>query len=427
MQQSPDTDAAAAPSVPSLFDLCVESLARNLHLFDALEHLPEFIAVPLLGRFATFFKRRLGKLNDGSLQGYVELLRTAVQGESESSAPGADGKGKVRVFDTLNLPWCARITDDGVCALISSWSSSSLSSSSSSSLTNLNLGFCSSVSCDGVVAFAQACPHLRSVDLTFTKCGDRGIKALASRCPDLERLSLEQCARVTDTGIQALARGFKRGRLSHLNLGGLDKVSNVGIQILASHLRGLRMLSLSGCNILDFDVEDVCKSLLLLEDLRLRCCWRLTDASVRQIARLAKKQTGAVGGKRENRQQFLAGSASGGAERGGYGIALRRLDLGGCKRITSRGVACIAKTCVQLEHLDLRGVEQVDDAAMTACSRLAALQSLNITGCKGVSEEGFAFFEDQKCVRACVVVGWRLAAGAAAKDSVVGMGRESKK
>jgi hypothetical protein len=289
-------------------------------------------------------------------------------------------------------------------------------------LLNLNLGFCSGVACDGVAAFARACPHLRSVDLTFTKCGDRGIKVLAARCPELERLSLEQCARVTDEGIQALARGFKRGRLSHLNLGGLDKVTNVGIQILASHLKGLRMLSLSGCNILDFDVEDVCKSLLLLEDLRLRCCWRLTDASVRQIARLAKKQLGGGGGAggAKKRQQFLAGSASGGAERGGYGIALKRLDLGGCKRITSRGVACIAKTCVRLEHLDLRGVEQVDDAAMTACSRLPALQSLNITGCAGVTEEGFAFFEDQKGARACAVV------GRAAKGTGINYEREAE-
>ena len=214
---------------------------------------------------------------------------------------------------------------------------------------------------------------------------------------------------VTDGGIQALARGFKRGNLSHLNLGGLEKVSNVGIQILASHLKSLRMLSLSGCNVLDFDLEDVCKYLTLLEDLRLRCCWRLTDASIRQIARMAKRQAGGthIGQKRNREQRFLAGTASCGAERGGFGFALRRLDLGGCKRITSRGVACIAKTCVKLEHLDLRGVDQLDDAALGACSHLPFLKSLNITGCSGVSEEGFAFFQDQKATSACTVVGWQ--------------------
>ena len=68
-------------------------------------------------------------------------------------------------------------------------------------------------------------------------------------------------------------------------------------------------------------------------------------------------------------------------------------------------MACIARTCVKLEHLDVRGVEQVDDNAMSACSQMPNLRSLNITGCAGVSEEGFALFESEKCVRSCTVVG----------------------
>lgn len=372
-----------------LFDLCVESISRNLHLFDCLENLPEFIAKRITGKFASYFKAKLGKLSDESLPGYIELLRTATQEEPY-------------VLHTLNLPWCARISDLGIAAICSN-------GCLGSSIINLNLGFCSAVTCDGIIPLAKVCPRLRSIDLTFTKCGDRGIKALAQYCRGIERISLEQCKMVTDEGIQALARGFKRGKLSHLNLGGLEKVSNVGIQILASHLKSLRMLSLSGCNVLDFDLEDVCKSLTLLEDLRLRCCWRLTDASIRQIARMAKRQNGGshIGQKRNRDQRFLAGTGSCGAERGGFGFALRRLDLGGCKRITSRGVACIAKTCVKLEHLDLRGVDQLDDAALAACSHLQFLKSLNITGCSSVSEEGYAFFQDQKTSSVCTVVGWQ--------------------
>ena len=150
---------------------------------------------------------------------------------------------------------------------------------------------------------------------------------------------------------------------------------------------------------------------------RVEDCTTMKSSIVKEMKALV--DTIDVGGAKK-RQQFLAGSASGGAERGGYGIALKRLDLGGCKRITSRGVACIAKTCVRLEHLDLRGVEQVDDAAMTACSRLPALQSLNITGCAGVTEEGFAFFEDQKGARACAVV------GRAAKGTGINYEREAE-
>jgi len=364
----------------SLCDLCIETLSRNLDMYDCLELLPSFIVDKILSRFQSFFKHRLGKLNDESVVGYLDLLSS----EAEDA------------LTSLNLPWCNRLTDHGL-GLVAVAQQPLLSR-----IKTVNLAYCSSISDEGVAALAKTCPLLVRLDLTFTAVGDRGIGSLVqhnSRC--LERLSLEQCQLITDEGIQTLARGFKRGRLTHLNVGGLKKVSNVGIQILASHLKSLRMLSLSGCDcLIDFDIQDICKDLVMLEELRLRCCWRLTDTSVRHIAKLCRKQmargvtsaAGTTAGRMEEveeemlrqqrrRRRVIEGGAS--SPRTGFGICMRRLDLGGCKRITSRGVVCVAKSAVRLEHLDLRGMGNVtDDTLGTIRGVLTSLKSLNVAGCE---------------------------------------------
>ena len=369
----------------SLCDLCIETLSRNLDMYDCLQLLPSFIVDKILSRFQSFFKHRLGKLNDDSVVGYFEMLSS----EAEDA------------LASLNLPWCNRLTDHGL-ELVAVAQQPLLSR-----IKTVNLAYCSSISDEGVAALAKTCPLLVRLDLTFTAVGDRGIGSLVqhnSRC--LERLSLEQCQRITDEGIQTLARGFKRGRLTHLNVGGLKKVSNVGIQILASHLKNLRMLSLSGCDcLIDFDIQDICKDLVMLEELRLRCCWRLTDTSVRHIAKLCRKQmargvtsasAGTTAGRMEVEEEMLqqqrrrrrvieGGDAS--SARTGFGICMRRLDLGGCKRITSRGVVCVAKSAVRLEHLDLRGMGNVTDDTLGAIRGvLTSLKSINVAGCECTSQ-----------------------------------------
>ena len=235
----------------SLCDLCIETLSRNLDMYDCLENLPEFIRTKILSTMKNFFFKRLGKLNNDSVVGYLTILQT---------------QGPVTA---LNLPWCNRITDDGIHNITQELTSLC------NNLTTINLSYCSNVSDGSIQNVCKVCPNIKSIDLTFTAVGDRGIGALVQySTQSLERLTLEQCSNVTDAGIQILARGFKRGRLTHLNLGGLKKVSNVGIQILASHLKSLRSLSLSGCDcLIDYDIEDICKTLVLLEEFNLRCCW----------------------------------------------------------------------------------------------------------------------------------------------------------
>jgi hypothetical protein len=364
----------------TLCERCIETLSRNLDMYDCLELLPEFIIEKILLRMKQFFQGRLGKLNDESVVGYLTMLH------------------QQSCVTSLNLPWCNKITNDGCVNITQQLPSLCLR------LTTINLSYCHNIDDSSIQVLAKACPALVGIDLTFTAVGDRGIGALVQHShTSLERLSLEQCKNVTDEGIQTLARGFKRGRLTHLNIGGLSQITNVGIQILASHLKGLRMLSLSGCScLIDFDIEDITKELVLLEELSLRCCWRLTDTAIRHVARMARKQHNNSGGSghnsgrnggnsgcfhegkaREQRRKRVIEGGSASSARSGYGICLKRLDIGGCKRITSRGVVCVAKSALYLERLDLRGLgPNVTDETL-GCIRgvLTCLKRINVQGC----------------------------------------------
>ena len=75
--------------------------------------------------------------------------------------------------------------------------------------------------------------------------------------------------------MQAVARGAKR-TLCALNLGGCFKVTNVGISIVADHGSYLEVLNLGGCQLMDFDVEDVCRKCVRLRVLDLRACTKIT-------------------------------------------------------------------------------------------------------------------------------------------------------
>lgn len=349
----------------TLCEVCIETLSRNLDMYDCLELLPEFIIEKILLRMKQFFQGRMGKLNDESVVGYLTMLNQQSH------------------VTSLNLPWCNRITNDG-CVNITQHLSSLCNH-----LTTINLSYCHNIDDCSIQVLAKACPALAGIDLTFTAVGDDGIGALVQHSHrSLERLSLEQCKNVTDEGIQTLARGFKRGRLTHLNIGGLSQITNVGIQILASHLKQLRHLSLSGCScLIDFDIEDITKELVLLEELSLRCCWRLTDIAIRHVARMARKQHRSSGhheGKhREERRKRVIEGGSASSARSGYGICLKRLDIGGCKRITSRGVICVAKSAIYLERLDVRGLgaNVTDDTLGCIRGVLTCLKRINVQGC----------------------------------------------
>ena len=96
---------------------------------------------------------------------------------------------------------------------------------------------------------------------------------------------------------------------------------------------------------------------MLLECLFLRACWRLTDGTAKQLSLLGKRKV------KRNLEP------------------LKRLDLGGCSRMTGTGLQSILLANTSLEELDLRGMSNaIDNDLLTELRSLPALKSLLMYG-----------------------------------------------
>lgn len=246
----------------------------------------------------------------------------------------------------------------------------------------MNLRWCTGLSEKSLSGVVTVCPALRSLDLGFSDTTNEGLRVISEHLPHLEELRLVDCNQLMDSALKGLTRcqrlqvldcelcsGFTDAAVMHLakrlpelskvSFGGCRQVTNVGVQAIAEH-RGkqLRGLSIAGNpNVTDYDVEDLCKACANLEELNLRACVRLTDGAVAKIGKLASAQV----------------------KRGGP--CLRQLDIGGCGRVTDKGMRSLG-AATALEILDLRGLQKLSVPCLVdVLDRLRHLRQLNITAC----------------------------------------------
>lgn len=219
----------------------------------------------------------------------------------------------------LFLKWTCRslhLSDEGVKVL----------SSYFHNLTALDLSFCEKISDRGLHELVANNAGLTTVNLTGCKrLTDKSMKTIALYTDNLDTVCI-QMTNVTDIGLQHMCRNVRSLRglwptpqhkhtsdcdnvtLLDLSIASCMRVSNVGIQIIAEHGKHLRRLDLSGCtfndsafcqcpiasltsfpgNIMDIDMEDICKACFMLQHLYLRTCKMITDTSVGKIIRLSK-------------------------------------------------------------------------------------------------------------------------------------------
>ncbi len=350
-----------------LTQYCIETISTHLHLFEAISNLPEFISRDIWKEAQHYLTYRNGKLEDEGLQTFLELHASILYNDTQL---GDGGMETLNQLDVLNLPWCRRLTNEAP-VLISHFCPN---------LRCLDLSYCSNIDDAGIKVLANGLPKLTSIILTFTGVGDGGITAIARECKQLERMNLEVCKNITDSGIQNIARTSKL-KLKHLNLGGCVKLSNISFQIVGTHLKNLITLNLAGCDsLIDYDVEDVCKNCLSLEQLVLRACWRLTDGAARHIANLGVRQR-KRGAKLQEAMQWSTALSN-------PPRYLKRLDIGGCTRFTEKGLHMVFGGNKKIEEVDLRGLGNLTSKIlMEDIVQLKSLKSLIILGMKNITQD----------------------------------------
>ena len=131
-----------------------------------------------------------------------------------------------------------------------------------------------------------------------------------------------------------------------------------GLEVLGKECTSLRALNLRYC----FQInDDFCKAIGAvlgnLESLKLGACTKVTNAGIAAIAKGCK--------------------------------GLEVLDLYYCKKVTAEGIVCIAKHCSRVKELNLRGLADLQGVQFveTLVSCCTLLKTLNLRGVEQASDE----------------------------------------
>ncbi|XP_066581470.1 F-box/LRR-repeat protein 14-like [Prorops nasuta] len=206
----------------------------------------------------------------------------------------------------LDLRSCWHISDQGIAHLAGRTQETA---DGNLELEYLSLQDCQRLTDEALKHISVGLSKLKSINLSFCVCiTDSGIKHL-SKMTSLRELNLRSCDNISDHGMAFLAEGGSR--LISLDVSFCDKIGDRALEHISQSLFNLKALSLSACQISDVGMCKIAKTLHELEILHIGQCQRLTDKCLISIF--------------ENMKQ------------------LRSIDLYGCTRVTTDGIAKIMR------------------------------------------------------------------------------------
>ncbi|ORX92118.1 RNI-like protein [Basidiobolus meristosporus CBS 931.73] len=146
-----------------------------------------------------------------------------------------------RKLKSVDISYCGAVTDQSILAL----------ATQCPELEHLSMGYCDKISDVGVITLANCLPYIRSIDITF--CGqisDVSVKALLGKCLRLESLKMGYCVHVTKEAIHSIPEGLVT--LRHLNVSGMQDLRDDDIRTIMKKHPRLKNLGLKGC----MDISD---------------------------------------------------------------------------------------------------------------------------------------------------------------------------
>ena len=152
---------------------------------------------------------------------------------------------------------------------------------------------------------------LTSLNLSRTKVGDAALDTLLSKCPQLGSIFVAGCLGVSDTSLQSLAEHGRSSLLREVHLTGCGAISDEGLRKLAWGCPQLEVLAINHCE--------------------------ATDAAISEIAHGCSE--------------------------------LRFLQASGCSGVGDASLLALAECCKKLEHVDIRGSQNVSESAVSVLER----------------------------------------------------------
>ncbi|XP_017708982.1 PREDICTED: F-box/LRR-repeat protein 13 isoform X5 [Rhinopithecus bieti] len=237
-------------------------------------------------------------------------------------------------------------------------------------LTVLNLANCVRIGDMGLKQFLDGPASIRIRELNLSNCvqlSDASVMKLSERCPNLNYLSLRNCDHLTAQGIGYIVNIFS---LVSIDLSGTD-ISNEGLNVLSRHKK-LKELSVSECyRITDVGIQAFCKSSLILEHLDVSYCSQLSDMIIKALAiyciNLTSLSIAGCPKITDSAMEMLSAKCH----------YLHILDISGCVLLTDEILEDLQIGCKQLRILKMQYCTNISKKAAQRMSSKVQQQEYN--------------------------------------------------
>ena len=268
----------------------------------------------------------------------------------------------------------------------------------------------------GILRFIPAC---REIDLSNTDVTDDDIAIIAGTCAGLVAVTLDECQKVTDDGIDCLTDVCGES-LEQISLQDVKGVTDVGVAFISTRCPQLRELNISGCGrITDVAMlnlaENNADTLSVLKaarcpfisdkgaqrigpessfhEISIANCPRITDVGFGEITQRSKlirklDASGLIEVTDDGVRTLLETRVMWGFRQHGGFHRMESINLSGCSQLTDISISWIVAGCPNLRCVALNKCAGLRDYGMRALATLKNLDRLEMGYCNGITDEG---------------------------------------
>ena len=313
-------------------------------------------------------------------------------------------------LEVLNFSGAVNVTDEGLAPLFNTCER----------LTSVSVSNCSQITFEVLHVLALKNKRLGSLHAAGTQISDSGLSLVCSALSEKHMVSLDisQCRDISDYG--AISVGESCPALRYLNINGLSRISDKGARVICAKCWYLETLSMEDVFLLDDDAfrfdlsfdgrmaadENMLRNVITLN---LRDCVNLTDNGIQGLAERCRKiETLIMRGCDKVTDAALKFMTIPYEYNFPMCDSIKTLDISYCASITADGILDILPQCGVLEDLRCSGIVSINDSfVQQMCLKCVTIQKLTMQKCVFISNAALCSIADYLWLESLDITGCR--------------------
>ncbi|KAG2198015.1 hypothetical protein INT47_004982 [Mucor saturninus] len=297
-------------------------------------------------------------------------------------------------LERLTLAGCSKLTDVGLCALITHQKCHGIGAE----LVSIDLSDVVQVTDTTVLKVAYCCPNLQGFNLGMSQeqqsITDTSVVELARQCRNLKRIKLNNCTKITERSAIDLASHCPR--LVEVDFTNC-KINDTALEMVFNHCRDLRELRISQSEVTNPRISDQAfldSSLCLKQQIKnppiyyydqlrlvdFTAITTITDQSLKVLINSAPKIKSLVLNKCSRiTDEGLMSVCK-------LGRFLHFLHLGHCVNLTDRSITKLALYCSRIRYLDMACCINITDRSVIELANLPKLKRIGLVKCSNITD-----------------------------------------